>query len=237
MRYVSNGSPRFTSLQVSGIFGLCLLPFVLIVSGSVFVSSSAAKTNLLRNVFSTLPGVFQGVGSEQEPNETTAQANPISIPGQMTGSAKFGDAAQFEFIYNNGPKDKIEDFFTFTVPANQTRRLDITLTFNNPAADLDLLLFKLVNGNLQAIAVSNGSTTTERITPILTLDAGTYFIGVSAFDDPGNTASANYTLSVTPDNAPPPPTISAIVPQSVTAGGGPFSITVNGANFISGQSL
>src|SRR5262245_23151525 len=235
MRYVSNGSPRFASPKVFGIFGLCLLAFALFASGFVFVSSSAAKTTLLHNVFSTLPGVFQSVGSEQEPNETTAQANPISIPGQKTGSAKFGDAASFEFIYNNGPKDKIEDFFTFTIPTNQTRTLDITLTFDNAGADLDLLLFKQVNGNLQAFAVSNGATTTERITPILTLDAGTYFIGVSAFDDPANTASANYVLSVAPDVAPPPPTISSIVPQSVSAGSGPFSITVNGANFISGQ--
>ncbi|MGH9769945.1 MAG: IPT/TIG domain-containing protein [Blastocatellia bacterium] len=191
----------------------------------------------MRNVFSTLPGVFQSGEAESEPNETTGQASPISVPGQKTGSVKFGDAAQFEFLYSNGPKDKIEDFFTLTIPANQTRRLDITLMFNNAAADLDLLLFKLVNGNPQAISVSNGSTTTERLTPIVTLGAGTYFIGVSAFDDPGNTASTNYVLSVVSDTAPPPPTISAIVPQSVTAGRGPFSITVNGANFISGQSV
>jgi hypothetical protein len=240
MRYVSNYlkvSPKITSPNVFGIIGLFLLAFTLIASGSAFISSSAAKANLLRNAFSTLSGVFQGSESEQEPNESPAQANPISIPGQKTGSAKFGDAATFEYVYNNGPKDKIEDFFTFTIPTNQTRRLDIVLTFNNAAADLDLLLFELVNGVPQAIAVSNGSTTTERITPILTLGAGTYLIGVSAFDDPGNTASANYVLRVTPDTAPPPPTISAIVPQSVVAGGGPFSITVNGSNFISGQSV
>ncbi|MGE0130853.1 MAG: pre-peptidase C-terminal domain-containing protein [Blastocatellales bacterium] len=191
----------------------------------------------MRNVFATLPSVFQGAENEQEPNEAPGQANAISIPGQKTGSATFGDAASFEFKYNNGPKDKIEDFFTFTIPTNQTRRLDITLVFNNAAADLDLLLFKEVNNNIQAIAVSNGSTTTERITPIVTLDEGKYYVGVSAFDDPGNTVSANYVLSVVPDTAPPPPTISAIVPQSVTAGGGPFSITVNGSNFISGQSV
>jgi hypothetical protein len=172
-----------------------------------------------------------------EPNETIAQANPISTPGLKTGSAKVGDAAVFEFVYGGGQRDKIEDFFTFSIPTNQSRTLDITLTFNNPAADLDLLLFKLVNNNLSAIAVSNGSTTTERITPILTLGEGAYFIGVSAFDDPGNTASANYTLSVVPDGTVPPPTISSIVPQSVSAGSELSSITVNGTNYISGQSV
>ncbi len=240
MRYVSSnlkGSPGFTSLKVLGIYGLCLLIFALGASSYSFIPSSEAKTNLLRNIFSSLTGVLQSADSEQEPNETPAQANPISIPGQKTGSATHGDAASFEFMYSNGPKDKIEDFYTFTIPANQTQTLDIKLTFNNASADLDLLLFKLVNNNLQAVAVSNGSTTTERITPVVTLDAGSYFIGVSAFDDPNNTASTNYVLSVAPDTAAPAPTISSIVPQAVTAGGGPFSITVNGANFFSGQSV
>ncbi|HKC89651.1 MAG TPA: PPC domain-containing protein, partial [Blastocatellia bacterium] len=147
---------------------------------------------------------------------------------------KSGDAAQFEYQYGNGPKDKIEDVFTFTVPANQTLKLDITLTFNNSAADLDLFLFKSALAQNNVIAVSNGSTTTERITPIQTLDAGTYFIGVSAFD--GNTASTNYVLTATPNVPAPPPTISSIVPQSIRAGKGPTSITINGGNFLSGQS-
>jgi hypothetical protein len=241
MRYVSNNSkksPRFTlTFKLVGIFGLCLLAFAMIASGSVFITSSAAKTKLLRGMFLTSRADTEAAEPEQEPNDTKEQANPISIPGQKTGSAKFGDAAQFEFTYSNGPKDKIEDFFTFTIPTNQTRTLDITLTFDNAAADLDLFLFKLVNNNLQAIAVSNSSKTTERITPIQTLDAGTYFIGVSAFDDPGKTAAANYTLTVTPGTLPPPPSISSITPQAVNAGSGPFSITVNGANFIANESV
>jgi hypothetical protein len=241
MRYVSkktNSSPRFITVsKAAGIFSFCLLAFAIITSGFLFIPSSAAKTNSLRSVFATIPAVFQSAEPEQEPNETQAQANPISLPGKKTGSAKFGDPAQFEFLYNNGPKDKIEDFFTFTIPTNQTRTLDITLTFDNAAADLDLLLFKLVNNNLQAIAVSNGAKTTERITPIQTLSEGTYFIGVSAFDDPGKTGTANYTLTVTPGAPPPPPTISSLSPQAVSAGSGPFSITVNGSNFISGESV
>jgi len=74
MRHLSKDSktsPRFTSTsKVFGILGLCLLAFIVIASGSVFISSSAAKANLLRNVFSTLPNVSQGAEPEQEPNET-----------------------------------------------------------------------------------------------------------------------------------------------------------------------
>ncbi len=223
------------------IFGLSLLVLVLALGSSVFVlpsaTASSLKTNLLRATFAKLTGVFQNPQSEQEPNEDISQSNAISIPAQISGSAKVGDAAVFEYPYNNGPKDKIEDFFTFSVPTNQTRQVDVTLTFNNPAADLDLFLFKLENGVPAAKAVSNGATTTERITPILTLDQGTYLIGVSAFDDPGNTAPANYTLNVALSAQAPPPTITSITPQSVSAGGGPLSITVNGSNFIFDQSV
>ncbi|MDX2034450.1 MAG: pre-peptidase C-terminal domain-containing protein [Blastocatellia bacterium] len=192
---------------------------------------------MFRTAFSRLVNVFQSNEAEQEPNEAIDEANHMAIPGVRSGSAKYGDAATYEYQYVNGPKDKIEDFYKFVIPTNTTRRLDISLTFNNAAADLDLLLFKLVNNQLQAVAVSNGSGTTERITPIITLDEGTYFLGVSAFDDPGNTSPANYAVSVTPDVQPPPPAITALVPQAVTAGGGPFSITVSGNNFLPGQSV
>ncbi len=238
MRHISNTvmiSPWFTSKsKVLGILGLCLLSLATIASGSIFISSSAAKPNLTRNLFSTLPTGPQGADAEQEPNESEAQANQISTPGQKTGSVTFGDAAQFEYLYNNGQRDKIEDFFTFTVPAGQTLKLDITLTFNNSAADLDLFLFKSTLEQNSVIAVSNGSSTTERIPSIQTLTAGKYYIGVSAFD--GNTASTNYSLSATPNAPAPPPTISAIFPQSIRAGRGPTSITINGSNFLSGQT-
>ena len=37
---------------------------------------------------------LQGSTSEVEPNETIEQATPISLPGQRTGSVRFGDASQ-----------------------------------------------------------------------------------------------------------------------------------------------
>src|SRR5262249_31639026 len=52
----------------------------------------------------------------------------------------------------------------------------------------------------------------------------------------GNTAPADYVLTATPNGPVPTPTISSIVPQSIRAGKGATSITINGANFLSGQS-
>lgn len=208
---------------------------VILLFGLAAVTGLVAERASATSLRTLIGGMF-AQGSEQEPNDKPATANQIATPGQVTGSVKFGDNAEYEFKYNNGPVDWVEDFFKFTVLPGESKRFDIKLTFDNPAADLDLFLFKLgPQDEIEPQAVSNGSSTTERLTPIITLTAGTYYIGVSAFD--GNTAAANYTLSVTPDSAAPPPVISNINPVSAIAGGGPFSLTINGANFIDGQSI
>ncbi|MGH9838638.1 MAG: beta strand repeat-containing protein [Blastocatellia bacterium] len=226
---------KTTHMSTSKITLLSILILALILGSSIFnLPSSAAGSptaNSLRSALSKLALAFQS-SAESEPNETTEQANAISIPTQKTGTAKYGDAAVFEYTYVNGPKDKIEDFFRFSIQVGESRQLDISLAFSG--ADLDLFLFKRVSGNLQALAVANGvNGGTERITPVITLDAGDYFIGVSAYDDANNTGQASYTLSVVPDVAPPPPAIAGISPQAATAGGGNFSLTVNGSNFFS----
>jgi len=237
MKYMSNKSTVF----VKSALALTLLSAVLLAGLSVIRSTSAAtKSATFNKALSTLAGVFQTAEPEQEPNETMAQANPIPVPGKRLGTVKFGDAASYEYAYSNGPKDKIEDFYTFTVPTEQTWHVDITLTYSNPATDLDLFLFKKTgteaNPTLSIVAVSNGSTTTERLSPIPTLDAGTYFIGVSAFDSANNSTSVSYTLTTLLDSAPPPPTITRIVADSAAAGTGPFSLTVTGTNFFDQQS-
>lgn len=232
MRYVS--ADRHDRAVRNTIFLVVLLGLV----SATCLMIDRVSASSLRSTIGGLFSVVQSSVPEQEPNDNPAEANQIATPGQRTGSVKFGDASGYTYKYNNGPVDKIEDFFWLQVLPGETKRYDIMLTFDNPAADVDILLFKedpMAEGGIAAIAVSNGSTTTERVTPIITLTAGKYFIGVSAFD--GNTAPANYTLSVTPDSAPPPPVINSINPVSAIAGGGSFSLTVNGANFIEGESV
>lgn len=244
MKYVSKKS---TNTMKSGLamlaLGLALLIGISIIQSTSFVDA-ASKNSTLYKAFSSLTGVFQPIEPEQEPNETVANANPISLPGRKTGTAKLDDAFWYEFTYNNGPKDRIEDFFKFsipTLPPNTKQRVDVTLTFTNAAADLDLFLFKVggtdENPTLTPLAVSNGSTTTERLTPISELDEGIYLIGVSAYDGHGpNSSPVSYTLTTALDSAPPKPTISRIVPDAAESGTGPFSLTIHGTNFFDGQS-
>lgn len=246
MKYVSKKSTNIlkSSLTILAL-GLALIIGVTIFKSAPFVDA-AGKPNSLRKALASMAGVFQPIEQEQEPNETVGTANPVSLPGRKTGTVKLGDAATFEYAYNNGPKDKIEDFFKFsipTLPPGAKQRVDVTLTFNNAAADLDLFLFKVggteENPTLTALAVSNGSTTTERLTPIPELvEEGTYLIGVSAYDGHApNSSVINYTLTTALDSAPPKPTISRIIPDAAEAGTGPFSLTIHGTNFFDGQSI
>lgn len=207
-----------------------LMVCALLAGGYVFnaLSVSASSANLTRG---------QSAEAEQEPNDTPDQANEIGLPGRRTGSAKFGDAASFEVTAIGGQRDKIEDFFKFRITGTQRLRVDIKLTFDNGTADLDLFLFQKFGNNINLIAASTGNTTTEQLLPIPELEPGDYFIGVSAFDDPGNTASANYTLTTTLDTLNPPPTITRVIPGEGNIGTGPFSLTVRGTNFYDGQSV
>ncbi len=245
MKYVSKKSTNVlkSSLTILAL-GLALLIGISTTQSTSLVDA-AGKNNTLRKAFASLTAVFQPIEPEQEPNETVATANPISLPGRKTGAVKLDDAASFVFTYNNGPTDKVEDFFKFTIPTlppNTKQRVDVSLTFTNAAADLDLFLFKVggtaENPTLTALAVSNGSTTTERLTPVPELESGDYVIGVSAFDGHGpNSSAINYTLTTALDSAPPKPTISRIIPDAAESGTGPFSLTINGTNFFDGQSV
>ena len=225
-----SGLPR-RSFKALAALTLALSSILLIIS-----SVSADVSGLLG------PGLFasggQGSTLEQEPNETVEQANPITVPGQRTGTVRYGDPAVVEFTYNNGPKDRVEDLFSFSIAGETAQRIEIQLSFSNPAADLDLILYQReLSGALTALGVSSGSATTERIAPGTPLAAGNYLIGVTAYDDPANTAQTSYTLLVTGETTAAVPVIGSLNPVSASAGGGAFSLVVNGRNFYAGQSV
>ena len=113
MKYVSNKSASQKSVLTMLVLGAMLLVGVSLVRSNIVSASSsvAGKSNILRNVVASVSGMFQTIEPEQEPNESIDTANPIQLPGRKTGTVKLGDAATYEFSYNNGPKDKIEDFF------------------------------------------------------------------------------------------------------------------------------
>src|SRR6185436_9684259 len=129
MKFVSNKSTILKST-----FAFLLLSAILLAGAFIVRSTpAAAKSNGMNKAFARLASVFQTCEPEQENNEDFTHAESIPIPGRKCGTAKFGDAASYEYTYSGGQKDKIEDFYTFTVPTGQTWRVDVTLTYNNPS--------------------------------------------------------------------------------------------------------
>lgn len=209
-----------------------------ILGGVLVLLVSWASGTIMTHWGTVFSSPLQGSASEVEPNETIEQATPISLPGQRTGSVRYGDASQLEYRYQNGPVDRIEDLFRFRVPEGPALPVDVALSFDNVAIDLDLFLFQLEGtSTLNALGVSNGMTANERILPIPTLPPGEYLVGVSVFDDPKNQGVAQYRLDVALGSAPPAPVIAQLAPASVEAGSGPFSLRVRGENFVEGKSV
>jgi choice-of-anchor C domain-containing protein len=135
-----------------------------------------------------LPRII-GPEPEQEPNELPSQANPISLPGGRTGVAAAGDATAVQIVYTNGDRDGIEDLFA--VMLAESARLELTVSFTNAAADLDLFLLRIVGSSVSVLGVSNsGAATIERIVTNSALAPGVYYIGVSAWR-----GSSAYTLT------------------------------------------
>jgi len=126
--------------------------------------------------------------AEQEPNETSAQATQLSFPGKRTGKAAVGDAAHWYIVYPDGVKDHLEDFFALSL--TQNARVELKLTATNAAADLDLFLFREVNGRLSYVGYSITPGADERIVTPSSLPPGRYLVAVSAFR-----GSSNYTLT------------------------------------------
>jgi len=129
--------------------------------------------------------------TEHEPNETTTNASATSLPSICTGNASSFDPSSIQINYDSGPSDGIEDVFVLNLPVPAKLTLDLT----NPAtADLDLFLFTWSDNAPHFLAGANhdGSGVEEKIVLVNPLPAGTYYIGVSAFN-----GSSPYTLSLT----------------------------------------
>jgi len=143
-----------------------------------------------------------GACAEVEPNETLALADVLNLNEPCTGQATLGDAFQYAVGFDDPsiPDGQIQDVFVFTTSGGP---VTATLTFSNGAADLDLYLMAIVDGSLEVIGDSLGTTTTESIA-LSSLPAGTYYVGVSAFD--GGSAYALTVNASAAAGAPAAPT-------------------------------
>jgi len=166
-------------------------------SSSVFLPVSVRAGEVTAGIDLIINGISNAVPAlvnEREPNEKKNKAQKLSIPVQVSASASATDDSLLRVTLPDGSVDPIEDLYSITL--DQPRIVFIVLEPSSGAGDLDLYLFNsdvskkktsLDDPNL--VSFSAGPTANELIA--VQLEAGTYIVGVSAFE-----GSLNYRLRV-----------------------------------------
>lgn len=128
--------------------------------------------------------------AEQEPNNTLATAQPISVPSSVDGQISTSDrrGGEEEIVYSDGSSnDVIEDLYRISLSEQAT--LSITLTPNGNS-DLDLALLTDLDGDGQytveqaylANDIATGPQEPESLKNRV-LPAGTYYVACTIYDD------------------------------------------------------
>jgi hypothetical protein len=159
----------------------------------VTVTAGAVTTGIdiiLNGISSATPANV----TETEPNQKMNKGQKVSFPVMVTGVAAMGDEAKLKMKFPDGSVDPVEDLYTIKV--DRARTVFILLEPISGSGDLDLYLFdsgaskkKSSIDDPHLLALSAGATARELIS--FSLEAGTYNIGISAFD-----GSVNYRLTI-----------------------------------------
>ncbi|MGZ5441082.1 MAG: NF038122 family metalloprotease [Thermoanaerobaculia bacterium] len=141
-----------------------------------------------------------------EPNDTRENATLLPLGTPCRGGAGRFDRSTLN-VPSGGSAALLHDLFAVTLPGSA--KLDVTLTFENPDANLDLFLVGFDGTAATALASSDTGTTTEHF-QTETLGPGTYTVAVS-----GRNGTAMYTLTATAIGLLQPPA----APSALTATG------------------
>jgi len=148
-----------------------------------------------------------------------------------------------DYIAQNGPFDHTPPTVAIQTPAANanvglTLPLSVTVnaTDNTQVASVTVSFDVTGTGTQDIIAAKASGTNLYKATfPALSGSAGARTITAAAIDSSGNSASA--TVSVNVEEPNPVPSIASLVPPNATHGGAGFTLTVNGANFVSGCTV
>jgi hypothetical protein len=163
---------------------------------TVSAGSTAANIDIILNGLNT--AAFTTI-AEVEPNEKSRKGQAVQAPVEVTGSAAGSDTSQFKLTLSDGSLDPVEDFYRFTVPAEKIYYI-ILEPINGTNGDLDIYLFNVdlvakkrgVTGEASILGSSSSPTANEVIA--MKIPAGTYTLGVSAFQQ----SNVSYKLRIIP---------------------------------------
>jgi len=195
---------RYKSRMLQLTF-IIMLGFVIVSTGSADEKKSLTATNDIqfKRGYSTSednitpPVVFSTV-EEVEPNNGVDNAQEVfgPSPASVEGNAEVSDQGDIGFTFNNGFFDDFEDLFIVTITSSS-----LLITLTDGESDLDLWLFD------DELRIHDSSTNIGIVDEEIdndTLAVGTYFIGVSIYDeDPVGPNTSPYTLTIEGDLTEP----------------------------------
>ena len=130
---------------------------------------------------------------ELEPNDNMTDAGEALFGEPCSGTTGLQESSAVNFKLPSGATAYVQDFFQVTLPG--AAKLNVNLNFSNTAADLNVFL---LNADKSILASATGNGTTESFESD-TLDAGTYYVALSAAS-----GTSPYTVTVTPIGLKPP---------------------------------
>jgi subtilisin family serine protease len=189
----------FGSLRIAGRGTIARVPIVVVpeaVDAPDFITGTGTSGS---TSFSVKPG-FSG-------------SFPVTAAGLATATPQPGEVAE-----GGDPKD-----FDQAIPSG-TRVARFAVASDDPAADIDLEVYQLVEGVLSLVGASDSPTGIETVT-LVDPEPGNYVVRVLPFTDPPGSSSTTFTLrnfvvgpnlgnfTVTPANA----TVTTNTPITLTA--------------------
>jgi len=218
---INNPFPTLTSLSPSSatIGGLA---FTLTANGSNFVSGATVRWN----------------GSDR--TTTFVSSSQLTCPIAAADIATAGFVSVT--VANPAPGGGTSGTLTFTVgnpvptisslSPNTARACDVAFTLTVNGANFLSGSTVKWNGSNRTTTFVSSTQLTAAITAADITTAGTASVTVIN-PSPGGGTSNSQSFRIVPPN--PVPTVTSLSPASITAGGGMFTLTVYGTNFISGS--
>jgi len=221
---INNPIPSLSSLSPAST-SVGGAAFTLTVSGTNFVSGAAVNWNgaaLVTTFVSSSQVTAQVPASDIAATGTASVTVSNPTPGGGTsGSQTFAVNNPVPAITSLSPSSTSAGGATFT----------LTVNGNNFVSG------SVVNWNGSALATTY-VTSVKLTAQVPASDIATAGTGTVTVSNPtpggGTSSSATFTIS---GSTNPVPTISSIAPSTATTGGGTFTLTVNGTNFISGSTI
>jgi hypothetical protein len=217
-----NPVPTLTSIAPIG--GALVQNVSLILTGTNFISASVVNFGSKANA----GGVVSNGGKTLTitiPGSQLAAAGPLNVT--VTNPAPGGGTTAVQtFTVNN----LVPSIMTLSPASAAVNTGGFTLTLNGSNF---LNASKVsINGVTKATTFVSSSQITAAILASDIIAVGTLPVTVTN-PAPGGGTSTAVNFAVTN----PPPTLSSIVPTSMTAGGAAFTLTVNGAGFVNGAKV